>query len=62
MVPLTALWLPILLAAVIVFFASFTMHMVLPYHKSDYQKLPDEDKLLAARTVESALLVPFQGL
>jgi hypothetical protein len=48
MVPLTALWLPILLAAVVVFFASFIMHMVLPYHRSDYQKLPDEDKLLAA--------------
>jgi hypothetical protein len=48
MVPLAALWLPILLAAVIVFFASFIMHMLLPYHRSDYQKLPDEDKLLAA--------------
>jgi hypothetical protein len=48
MVPLTALWLPILLAAVIVFVASSIMHMLLPYHRSDYQKLPDEDKLLAA--------------
>src|SRR5258707_2771350 len=48
MVPLAGLWLPILLAAIIVFFASFVMHMVLPYHRSDYQKLPDEDKLLAA--------------
>ena len=48
MVPLTALGLPILLAAVIVFVASAIMHMLLPYHKSDYQKLPDEDKLLAA--------------
>jgi hypothetical protein len=47
MVPLTALWLPILLAAVIVFVASSIMHMLLPYHRSDYQKLPDEDKLLA---------------
>jgi hypothetical protein len=48
MVPLTALWLPILLAAVIVFIASSIMHMVLPYHRSDYQKLPDEDKVQAA--------------
>jgi hypothetical protein len=48
MVPLTALWLPILLSAVIVFVASFIMHMLLPYHKSDYHQLPDEDKLLAA--------------
>jgi hypothetical protein len=48
MVPLAALWLPILLSAIIVFVASSIMHMLLPYHKSDYQKLPDEDKLLAA--------------
>jgi hypothetical protein len=48
MVPLTALWLPILLSAVIVFVASSIMHMVLPYHQSDYRPLPDEDKLLAA--------------
>jgi hypothetical protein len=43
MVPLTALWLPILLSVVIVFVASFIMHMVLPYHRSDYRKLPDEN-------------------
>ncbi|HEV2200787.1 MAG TPA: hypothetical protein VGR73_13280 [Bryobacteraceae bacterium] len=47
MVPLTALWLPIVLSAVIVFVASSIMHMLLPYHKSDYRQLPDEDKLLA---------------
>jgi len=45
MIPLTAMWLPILLSAVIVFFASFIMHMVLPYHKSDYRKLPEEDRV-----------------
>jgi len=44
---LTALWLPILLSAVIVFVASSILHMVLPYHRSDYKKLPEEDKLLA---------------
>jgi hypothetical protein len=48
MVPLTALWLPILLSAVFVFIASSIMHMVLPYHRSDYGQLPDEDKVLAA--------------
>src|SRR6266704_2272707 len=48
MVALTALWIPILLSAVIVFVASSVMHMVLPYHRSDYKKLPDEDKILAA--------------
>jgi hypothetical protein len=48
MIPLSALWLPILLSAVIVFFASFIMHMVLSYHKSDYRKLPDEDRVTDA--------------
>jgi hypothetical protein len=48
MVPLVALWLPIVLSAVIVFIASSIVHMVLPYHKSDYSQLPDEDKLLSA--------------
>jgi hypothetical protein len=47
MVSLTALWLPILLSAVIVFVASSIIHMVLPYHRSDYRQLPDEEKLLA---------------
>jgi hypothetical protein len=47
-VPIHTLWLPILLSAVIVFVASSIMHMVLPYHRSDYKKLPDEDKILAA--------------
>jgi hypothetical protein len=46
MVSLTALWLPIVLSAVIVFIASSILHMLLPYHRSDYQRLPDEDKLL----------------
>jgi hypothetical protein len=48
MVPLTALWLPILLSTVVVFVASSIMHMVLPYHRGDYKQLPDEDKVLAA--------------
>jgi hypothetical protein len=47
MVPLAALWLPILLSAVIVFVASSIMHMVLPYHRNDYSELPDEDKILS---------------
>src|SRR5260370_12073960 len=46
MIPLTALLLPILLAALIVFVASSLIHMVLKYHQSDYRKLPEEDKLL----------------
>ena len=48
MIPLTVLWLPILLSTVIVFFASFIMHMVLAYHKRDYRTLPDEDRVTDA--------------
>ena len=48
MVPLASLWLPILLSAVIVFFASFILHTALPWHKNDYARLPDEDKVRAA--------------
>jgi len=48
MVSITALWLPILLSAVIVFVASSIIHMVLPVHKNDYRKLPEEDKVLDA--------------
>jgi hypothetical protein len=48
MVPITALWIPILLSAVIVFVASSILHMVLPYHKSDYRKLPEEDRVVDA--------------
>jgi hypothetical protein len=48
MVSLNALFLPILLATIIVFVASSLIHMVLPYHRSDYKQLPDEDKLLGA--------------
>ncbi len=44
---LAALWLPILLSAVIVFVASSIMHMLLPYHRNDYSQLPAEDKILA---------------
>lgn len=48
MVPLTALWLPILLSTVVVFVASSIMHTLLPYHRGDYRQLTEEDKLLPA--------------
>ena len=47
-VGLGALWLPIVLSAVIVFVASSIMHMVLPYHRSDYKQLPNEEAAAAA--------------
>jgi hypothetical protein len=46
--PLSGLWLPIILSAVIVFVASSIMHMLLPYHRSDYHPLPEEEKTLSA--------------
>ncbi len=46
MLELTALWLPVVLSAVLVFVASSILHMVLPFHRGDYDKLPDEDAVL----------------
>jgi hypothetical protein len=46
MVDLAALWLPIVVSAVVVFFASWVMWMVLPHHRSDWQRLPDEDGVM----------------
>lgn len=48
MVQLTDLLLPILLSGVAVFFLSFMMWMVLPHHRKDFSKLPDEDGTMAA--------------
>jgi hypothetical protein len=48
MVSLTSLIVPIFLSAVIVFVASSTVHMVLPFHRKDYKKLPDEDGVMDA--------------
>ena len=45
MVSVAALWLPILLSAVVVFIVSSILHMVLPHHRTDYAKLPNEDSL-----------------
>jgi len=48
MTALTALWFPILVSAVVVFFVSFVIHTVLPWHKNDYPALPGEDAFMAA--------------
>lgn len=47
MVTLSSLWLPILGSAVLVFLASSVLHMLLPFHRGDYRKLANEDKVLA---------------
>lgn len=48
MVSITSLWAPILLSAIFVFVASSIIHMVLPWHRSDYKKLPSEDAVMEA--------------
>ena len=48
MTGLSALWLPILLSAVIVFVASSLIHMVSPWHKGDYQRMPNQDQVMEA--------------
>jgi hypothetical protein len=48
MTGLHLLWLPILLSAVIVFVVSSAIHMLSPWHKNDYPKLANEDKVMDA--------------
>jgi hypothetical protein len=48
MVPVTSLWLPILLSAVLVFVVSSIIHMVLGYHNSDVAAVPGEDQVREA--------------
>ena len=48
MVPIASLWLPILLSAVIVFFVSFVLHSILPFHRSDYGRAQTEGAALDA--------------
>ena len=48
MVHIMSLWLPIVVSAVLVFFASFLIHMVLGYHRADYKKLADENGVMDA--------------
>jgi len=47
MISMTDLWLPILLSAVFVFIVSSIVHMILPFHKGDFKKMPGEDSVLA---------------
>lgn len=48
MTGLSALWLPILLSSVIVFVASSIIHMAPLWHKKDYPRVPNEDKVIDA--------------
>jgi hypothetical protein len=48
MITLTQLLLPALLSAVLVFLVSSLIHMLTPWHAGDFQRLPNEDGVLAA--------------
>ena len=48
MTALHSLWLPILLSSVFVFVLSSLIHMATPWHKGDYLKVPDQDKVMDA--------------
>jgi hypothetical protein len=48
MVAWSALFLPALISAVLVFIASSLIHMVVQWHKSEYKTLPNEDEVRAA--------------
>lgn len=46
MISILSLWMPILLSAVIVFLMSSILHMLMPYHRSDFAKVPNEDDVM----------------
>jgi hypothetical protein len=48
MVSFASLLIPVFLSAVAVFLLSFLLHMVLPFHRKDYRKTPNEDAALDA--------------
>ena len=48
------LWLPIVVSAVLVFIASSVIHMVIKWHKTDYNKLANEDEVRAALRASNA--------
>jgi hypothetical protein len=55
---LLQLWLPILVTAIGVFFASSLVHMVFKWHNAEYRLLPNEDdvrKVLGAAKLDAGL-------
>jgi hypothetical protein len=45
MISIVGLWLPIVLAAVLVFIASSVIHMFLGYHANDFGRVPNEEAI-----------------
>lgn len=48
MTALSHLWLPVLLSAVLVFLMSSVIHMASSWHRNDYSKVPNEDRVMDA--------------
>jgi hypothetical protein len=65
MVTIMSLWVPILLSTVIVFFVSFIIHTVLPYHRSDFGKVPSQDEVMEAlgkfNIPPGDYIIPYSG-
>ena len=63
MVTIGVLWLPILLSSLAVWVASGIVWTIMPHHKSDYGKLPDEDAarqaLIPQRLVPGQYSIPY---
>jgi hypothetical protein len=43
-----SLWLPILISGIALFFASWVAWMFMPHHKTEWNRLPDEDAVMNA--------------
>jgi hypothetical protein len=56
MVTIPELWIPIVLAAVLVFVASSIIHMLLGYHANDHATVPSEERVRA--TLREASIPP----
>ena len=48
MTPLASLWLPVLVAAVLVFVASSIIHMATPWHHGDFSSMPQQARVMDA--------------
>ena len=48
MIPITQYWLPVVVATILCFVAGAILHMMIPLHKGDWRRLPDEDAVLDA--------------
>lgn len=56
--PLTSLWLPIVVATVALFVVSMIVCIVLPYHRGDWKKIADDEPILTTLRVQK----PAAGL